>query len=648
MRYKTYLDFKRYAQDADKRHMDSICSSSSSDFKLQVQQNFLKDYITKNPNWRNMLLYHQIGAGKTCTAITIAEQFMKLNPKKQVTVILPARLRTNFFDELVSPCGMDAYISKAEFKQYYDSKTPSSTKSSIRTKFTKAISKKYEIISIEKFRQGALKFDNLKQWTKEFTKNKLIIIDEVHNLLSGTYDKVAMEKMDATGIPSRKKGFNTMLLKYMAKHADPSCKMLYLTATPIFDNLSQMRELVDVMEPGAIETLNNPRPKIRDLIEHLRNKVSFFPGTSPNAYPSTKYTEHNVVMSKTQDEYISQLQDEENDEAKEAFFIKQRQASISTPSSMNTIQGNLKEYAPKVLILLDEIKKHQGKHVVYSTFIEKGLNIVATALKKQGWTEYSGKSDNIPFKSYAIWDGSAKDARKQTIKEIANGKDNIDGKLIRVILGSPSIKEGVSFKHVQHLHLLDPVWNSSAKMQVEGRAVRFCSHIDIPKDHAFLKRAVNIHIYKLMPRKNGAVEITCDQKIYDTIIPDKQMAVESGEKALKKVAFDHYLFRKMYMDAKSPDKPIDSSKSDIGIDSADNKLIRKTTRKSIKLSNTCPKARRPDKYGNCNAPYTTVKLNNQQFECCYKSKDKKIKPASVKATSIKVVPKNASIKKLRL
>ena len=47
-----------------------------------------------------------------------------------------------------------------------------------------------------------------------------------------------------------------------------------------------------------------------------------------------------------------------------------------------------------------------------------------------------------------------KDIDKIKVKKVLNSKENMSGELIRVILGSPSIKEGISFNHIQHLHQL--------------------------------------------------------------------------------------------------------------------------------------------------------------------------------------------------
>ena len=61
---------------------------------------------------KNILIYHKIGAGKTCTAIVLAEKFKK----KKIMVVLPAALIGNFRNELRSQCPGDEYISEKNRK----------------------------------------------------------------------------------------------------------------------------------------------------------------------------------------------------------------------------------------------------------------------------------------------------------------------------------------------------------------------------------------------------------------------------------------------------------------------------------------------------------------------------------------------------
>ncbi len=655
-RLEVYRNFKKFVMQKDNRTMDEICTPTQG-FKLQVQQEFLRDYMRKNPDWRSLLLFQAIGSGKTCTAITMTEEFLRSNPVGQIKVILPARLRTNFIDELISPCANWAYISKENYEKFVSQDTSARTKSKIKEDFMKAIEKKYKIYSFERLKIEAIKSGNLKDWVVEFTRNSMIVIDEVHNMMSDKYEVKKSQQVLKTGDYIKGlKGFNTVLFKLLTAHAHSTSKMIFLTATPIFDNIAQIKEIVYAMNPTAVISGD---AKLSSIIDLLRGRVSYFPGTSVNAYPKVSYKYHNIPLSATQDELTNAVQgddfgvyigsdDEDNDrdgqfgggddddlDVKESFMAKQRQISIAClpnqvdiKKSIKTVISNMSEYCPKVKQLVKEITKNQGKHMVYSSYVQSGLKVVEASLQKAGWQNIMDviKSEDLVYvknKVYAVWDGHTKDADKQLIKNIVNSKDNMTGEKIKVILGSPSVKEGVSFKHIQHLHLLDPVWNESAKTQVEGRALRFCSHVDIPRDHKTLKREVLVHIYKIMPRKYGLVAQTCDQVIYDIIIPKKKKLVQAGENALKKVAIDHYLFRKMYSNEKFV-SPKTTHGSPVEFTEEENVHIGKP--RKARKANTCPKKRRPDEEtGECFNKDDIIKKNNQGHDCCYKQKKTKTK-----------------------
>ena len=55
--------------------------------------------------YRGLLLYHGLGAGKTCSSIAIAEG---MKDTKKIIIMLPASLRTNYMEEL-KRCGDSLY-----------------------------------------------------------------------------------------------------------------------------------------------------------------------------------------------------------------------------------------------------------------------------------------------------------------------------------------------------------------------------------------------------------------------------------------------------------------------------------------------------------------------------------------------------------
>lgn len=687
-RYHVLKDFRHYVTEKDNRSMDEICKSDSGEFKLQVQQKFLRDYIRKNPSWDKLVLYHEIGAGKTCTAITMAEEYLRTNPTHKVRIILPARLRTNFLDELISPCGMDRYISREDFKKYHDPSTPKGIKNHIKGVFMRAIHDRYDIMSFEKFRIEAMRHrDRIAEYMHSLTHNSIIIIDEVHNLLSRQYNEKSYQEFvsqrSIIQLPKKKyQGMVIMVFKLMLRFASSNSKMVFMTATPIFDNISQIKELIYAFKP-ELQSRIPSGATVGSIIEYLRGKVSYFPGTSKNAYPSVSYTNEDVVMSELQDITIHLIQlanekpedgeekapfeipeqfremlerdgygdgdENEDEEFVESFMAKQRQASMGVHPSgevknnVDDVVNNLRKYSPKIHRLVENIQKDKGKHFAYTNFVKAGVDVIAKALQKKGWVCFNDDYElamqlaagEKKYKVFAIWDGRVQDRDKQHIKSVINNINNIDGKNIRVVIGSPSTREGISFKHIQHMHLLDPLWNYSAKSQVEGRAIRFCSHSDIdPTVHKGLERTVKVHVYMLRPRPGGFVEESPDE-ILDRIMLRKKDLVEAGESALKKVAIDYFLFRKMYND-----EPLIEAKSNqvspIGIDEKENVYIDRG--KKLNKGSTCPKKRRPTvskvngvEVNTCdNELYPVLKENKQKFPCCYKSATKAEKEPKIK------------------
>ena len=659
-RYQVYKSFTSYKQENDERSMDEICLHKDGEFQLQVQQKFLKDYVTQVKDWKSLLFYHEIGSGKTCTAITVAEAYMETSvsssTKPRATIILPARLMTNFLDELISPCGFNKYISKEDFITYKTSEN-AREKARIRRAFMTRIEEKYKILTYDGFTKEMRKGqENIIGYIQKWTKNNIIIIDEVHNVFSTKYDIKIYEKIYQSGTllhqdrrtktPIQAKGMNAILMNLIVRYCDPSCRFVYLTATPIFNKLEQLREFVKIMTPEVELPKKNT---LRELIELLRGKVSYFPGISKNAYPVVEYKYHNIMLTESQDKVVNELNkkrrdssdtvDEEIIDNEDAFLVKQRLSELCLLDKNQIDEKNIDENAPKIKMLVENLEKNIGKQVVYTNFIGRSIEIIEKILKIHGWHNIldvekslsnEAEWEQYKYKVYEVWSGSTKDDKKTMMKSLMNSPKNLFGKYIKVVLGSPAIKEGISFLQVQDMHIMDPVWNMSSKNQVEGRVIRYCSHAGIDEKRDMpLKRKVTIHYYKMIHKPDGLVQKTADEEIYDEIIPQKYKNVEIGEKALKTVALDYHLFKNTYKNprSKSPTTP-KSGISDIII--GENEDIKN---KNVKQKYQCPKKKRPVK-GKCPPGYE-VKPNRHGIPCCYRIK-KVVDPEEKKRRSCPV------------
>jgi len=173
--YKKINDkFKQYKLKPSTAKMTDICLPKK--FKLQPQQLFLRDYFASNLSSKGLLIYHQIGAGKTCTVISITEQFIKT---KNIIVVLPAALIGNFRDELRSECGGNSYLTNENRLLLKTLKSSDKTYKKIIEGSDNMIDDNYTIYSYHKFIE--LCKDN-----KIKLKNTLLVIDEIQNMVSDT------------------------------------------------------------------------------------------------------------------------------------------------------------------------------------------------------------------------------------------------------------------------------------------------------------------------------------------------------------------------------------------------------------------------------------------------------------------------------
>ena len=62
----------------------------------------------------------------------------------------------------------------------------------------------------------------------------------------------------------------------------------------------------------------------------------------------------------------------------------------------------------------------------------------------------------------------------------ANRRDNIDGSKVRVIIISRAGAEGLDFRGIRQIHVMEPWYNMNRPEQIIGRGVRTCSHSSLP------------------------------------------------------------------------------------------------------------------------------------------------------------------------
>ena len=536
--------FKQYRIKEKKQSMKDICFPTK--FTYQNPQLFVSQFINPQTPYKNLLIYHKIGAGKTCAGVKICEEW-KL--KKKIMVVVPAALVGNFYKELRSFCTGDEYISNKDRKRLSELNPDKDEYKSIIANSTRKINKFYTILSYHKF-------VNLAVEKQISLKNTLLLIDEVQNIVSecGT--------------------FYTTFMK--AIHSAPAdLRIVLLSATPIFDKPMEMGLTLNLLRlenefpTGSkfnemfIKTKKKNNETIYELknINKLKNMlsgcISYYKGAPDHVFPKKNLKLVKCQMSRFQYEAYRTVMEQEGFgrfgdsdilDLPNNFLIGPRIISnVAYPNKgidqdgFESFKGKaldynmLKLYSIKFYKIMKKIKSCKGTVFIYSNFLQYGgIKSFIKVLEYHRYKDF--KTHGKGKLRFAIWSGDETHEKKELIKDFFNKKENVDGSMLKILLGSPSIKEGVSLLRVQQVHILEPYWNMSRMDQIIGRAIRFCSHKDVPFD----QREVKVYIYIAVGLK--ANEITVDKHILNLAFKKKELT-DQFDNLMKETAIDKYLFQ---------------------------------------------------------------------------------------------------------
>ena len=219
------------------------------------------------------------------------------------------------------------------------------------------------------------------------------------------------------------------------------------------------------------------------------------------------------------------------------------------------LRENLKNYSAKMYSIINSIENSKGPIIIYSQFIDGGLVPMALALESYGFKRYGDTSslfEKAPVEELDIYSYKSKSeatGKFRTAKYImitgdktlspnkeeellaSNNSDNIYGENVKVILLSGAGSEGLDFKYIRQIHILEPWYNINRIEQIIGRGVRTCSHKDLP----FRERNVKIFMYGTL-LSNKETE-TVDLYIYRKA-EEKAKQIGIITRMLKEVSID--------------------------------------------------------------------------------------------------------------
>lgn len=377
---------------------------------------------------RGLILYHSTGSGKTYTALYAMYQF-----SNDIIIIIGPKSSKKTFADSIQKAEMD----EKRFLFYTYNKIKKILSSSIT-----------------------------------FFKDRLVIIDEAHNL--------------------RNENMHNL---YLTSALSLSSKIMLLTATPVVNYLNDLSILVNVVQgqdvlPTERELFDqmfydDEKMIITNeniLISKIMNTISYYSNEDDENYPNQTVSYINVEMSHEQlNEYIFYVKKiiyEDKDFVSEVDVLnidygllpsKKRNFFLNVTRQLsNTINNS--DSSPKINEIFNKIMTGPHPIIIYSNFLKNGIYPLAIRLDKH----------NIKYKT--ITGNTSSDKLNLIVNNYNNG-------MYTVLLLSSAGSESLDLKNTRQIHIMEPYWNYAKIRQVIGRAIRYKSHDTLPKE----ERKVDIY-----------------------------------------------------------------------------------------------------------------------------------------------------------
>lgn len=604
------------------------CDTKDSKKELRAYQIFISQYLDFNSPYRNMLVYHGMGSGKTATAINVYNTLYNYTPGWNVFILIKASLKGSWLDDIKRWLNKDEYEFRKKNIEFVHYDSPFADKDFLKT--------------IQKV---------------DSSKKNIYIIDEVHNFIRNVYSNINSSSGKRAQviydyiIQNRKEDIDTRVVLLSATPAINKPFELSLLFNLLRENIfpkseSEFNHLF--VSQGAYPGLNKYNKNL--FQRRILGLVSFYVGATPDLYASKTLHYIDIPMSVYhQDMYnhfetieaeidrkarmrgkdtsgatvyksytrqasnfvfpqISQRINGETRPRPNKFRISERDAvkllegdveeqtlkaqkgtdkvmkvteyldTIKTfidtfnkylsdidskdSNSKHTILDDYKVYlekykgvfedfhnskekksglynamyisSGKMLYIIFKILQSPGPCLVYSNYVQmEGLEIFKIYLKYFGFYSFMKDKKLKPNKvGYVEFHGGIKnrDDRSLGMKEI-NKSENKHGDYIKIILISPAGSEGLNLRNIRQVHIMEPYWNEVRVNQMIGRAIRQCSHSDLPIDD----RKVNIYRYKSTRAKGD--KLTTDEYI-ENLARGKDGLLQSFLDAVKESAVD--------------------------------------------------------------------------------------------------------------
>jgi hypothetical protein len=329
--------------------------------------------------------------------------------------------------------------------------------------------------------------------------------------------------------------------------------------TVIDTSKSSEKTLVDSSKSSEKTLVDTSKSSEKTVIDSSKSSEKTETSGGASSSSQQRFIDPHQLTGKTGLERMMNFVDNKSPPVKGSFEYKK--TTLTNYGKIFSVE-NIGKYSAKIKSVLDNIVNPETGNVsdgiilIYSQYIDSGLIPMALALEEAGFTRFGDKDAKSLFKKaptevvdvrtmeppadkknfmparYAMITGDPRLSPNNDfeVKGLTND-NNKDGHKIKVILISKAGSEGIDFKFIRQVHILDPWYNMNRPEQIIGRAVRNFSHKDLP----FKMRNVQIFLYGTILGEN--IEEAADLYVY-RVAEYKAIQIGKVTRVLKETAVD--------------------------------------------------------------------------------------------------------------
>lgn len=307
-------NFRAYKLPEMIKSDDDPCFRKSKE-ELRKYQLFLSKYLDFNSPYKNILIYHGLGSGKTVSAINIYNMLYNYTPGWNVFILIKATLKNHPW-----MTDLKKWLSEEE-KEF---------------RFKNIIFISYDAPNADKAFMDAVR-------NSDSSKKSLYIFDEAHNFIRNVYSNIS----------SRQGRRALEIYDYIIQDQkeNDGTRVVLLSGTPAINSPYELALLFNLLRPeifpksetvfsqefismGAYSALNTA--KKNQFQRRIMGLVSYYIGATPDFYASKTIEYIDVEMSKYQEEIYTYYENIEEKIAKE----KRSQLSSSETYKSYTRQAS--------------------------------------------------------------------------------------------------------------------------------------------------------------------------------------------------------------------------------------------------------------------------------------------------------------------